>query len=94
VKRLVVAMLLLCFAAVAGGAVEYWHDHALAHAAGHDEDHCAVHATLTAARISDGYVPVLVSLGLFVAFLSELPRQLVLARLTLRLDCRGPPASC
>ena len=92
--RLVVALLLLCLVGISTGAAEYWHDHELAHADGHDEDHCSVHATLTAPTISSGFVPVLVSLGLFVAFLTELPRELVSQRPYLRLDCRGPPVSC
>jgi hypothetical protein len=49
---------------------------------------------LSAARISGGYVPILVSLGLIVAFLTEPPRSVATRSPSFRLDCRGPPAAC
>jgi hypothetical protein len=37
-------------------------------------------------------VALLISIGLFVAFLSQLSTSLVDQRVPLRLSCRGPPA--
>jgi len=58
----------------------------------HDESNCPVHAQLHIPCISAGWVPLLVCLGLFVAFLTLLPAPSVSRRALLRLDCRGPPA--
>jgi hypothetical protein len=38
-----------------------------------------------------GWVPLLVFLGLFVAFLSLLATSLIPRPLPARIDCRGPP---
>ena len=72
---------------------------ALASAAGAPLDHlplhtdfnCAEHARLHLPLISAGWVPILVFLGLFVAFLSTLRLHLVAQRVIWRIDCRGPP---
>jgi hypothetical protein len=58
----------------------------------HDETDCFLHGLLRAPVMSVGWVPVLVFLGLFVAFVSELADRPTLAKLPSRLDCRGPPA--
>ncbi len=57
----------------------------------HDESNCPVHAQLHIPVIAVGWVPMLVCLGLFVAFLTLLPLPLVAHRPHLRRDCRGPP---
>ena len=58
----------------------------------HDESNCPVHAQLHLPFIAGGWVPLLVCLGLFVAFLTLLPASLVSHRPPLRPDCRGPPS--
>ena len=58
----------------------------------HDDSNCSIHRLLHVAKLSVGWVPLLVCLGLFVAFLSELPATAPVRRLVIRLDCRGPPA--
>ena len=57
----------------------------------HDETNCAVHAQLHMPISIVGWVPLLVSLGLFVAFLSLLTPPLVSCPVRLRIACRGPP---
>ena len=60
----------------------------------HDHDdplNCFLHALLQAPILSAGWVPLLVCLGLFIAFLTLLSDRPVAARLLERLDCRGPP---
>ena len=42
-------------------------------------------------RLSVGWVPLLICLGLFVAFLTLLTPQLASQRVAIRIDCRGPP---
>ena len=64
-------------------------DRAPAH---HDESNCAVHAQLHMPALSGGWVPLLVLLGVFVAFLSEIAPRWTPARWCLNIDCRGPPA--
>jgi hypothetical protein len=58
----------------------------------HDESNCDLHAQLHVPLLAAGWVPLLVCLGLFVAFLTLLAPPLVSQRPLLRLDCRGPPA--
>ena len=58
----------------------------------HDETNCAFHAQLHVPLISAGWVPLLVFLGLFVAFLSTLAPALATQRLPSCMVCRGPPA--
>jgi hypothetical protein len=59
----------------------------------HDESNCFVHAQLHIARILVGWVPLLVLLGLFVAFLTLIAVPLISQRQLFRIDCRGPPIS-
>ena len=101
-RRLSAIVLLASLALLSSGAMEYWHN--LAHAyedaatAGsseprhHDETNCPLHAQLHLPMLGPGSVPLLVFLGLFVAFLTQLPRTIESRRALLRLDCRGPPA--
>ncbi|HYO07835.1 MAG TPA: hypothetical protein VER17_02580 [Tepidisphaeraceae bacterium] len=58
----------------------------------HDESNCDLHRRLHLPLMSAGYVPLLICLGLFVAFLTQLAPALVSQLACLRLDCRGPPA--
>jgi hypothetical protein len=58
----------------------------------HDETNCGFHAQLHVPMLSAGWVPLLVLLGVFVAYLSTLAPPLVGQRIPLRIDCRGPPA--
>ena len=64
----------------------------------HDHDHdtdeanCLLHALMRGPMLSGGWVPLLVCLGLFVAFLTLLASQPTTQRFLARLDCRGPPA--
>lgn len=60
----------------------------------HDESNCVIHAQLRAPMLSVGYVPILVSLGLFVAFLTSLAQSPAVQTVHIRLDCRGPPRAC
>jgi hypothetical protein len=57
----------------------------------HDESNCFVHAQLHIARLPVIWVPLLVLLGLFVAFLTQIAVPLISQRQLLRIDCRGPP---
>jgi hypothetical protein len=58
----------------------------------HDESNCEVHAQLHMPLIVSGWVPILVCLGLFVAFLTLLETPLIPRLLPQRIDCRGPPS--
>jgi len=57
----------------------------------HDETNCRTHAALHALAIAGGWVPVLIALGLFVAFLTQLATTLRSQHPTWSIDCRGPP---
>jgi hypothetical protein len=58
----------------------------------HDETNCELHASLAAPIVSAGFVPLLICLGLFVAFLTQVEPPLDPQRTPARVDCRGPPA--
>ena len=58
----------------------------------HDDTNCQMHAQLHMPMISVGYLPLLVCLGVFVAFLSMLTPALPSQRLPLAFNSRGPPA--
>ncbi len=70
------------------------------HGDGEDHDHppvhneltCALHAMLRGPLVASTAVPVLILLGLFVAFLTQLTPVVVSVRPACRLDCRGPPS--
>jgi hypothetical protein len=57
----------------------------------HDESNCHVHAQLHLGCIPVGWVPVLISLGLWVSFLTLMDRPLIPRAMPVRIDCRGPP---
>jgi len=57
----------------------------------HDENNCPVHLQLHLSAMAVGWVPLLICLGLFVAFLTELPVSLPPQQRRLVLPCRGPP---
>jgi hypothetical protein len=97
-----VGILIALFLALGSGAMEYVHnrDHAREDARAHlplgqhhDESNCVLHAQLRAPIVAGAWVPLLVCLGLLVAFLTLLNEQPVPHRPLTRLDCRGPPAS-
>jgi hypothetical protein len=92
VKRTLVVILTLCLLAVATGAAGHLHEHEAD--ASHDQQHCVIHATLSSPTITGGWVSLLVTLGLLVTFLIELPRVRPAQHSTFRIDCRGPPAGC
>jgi len=58
----------------------------------HDENNCPVHAQLHMPAMPVAWVPLLILMGAFVAFLSELAEQRAGVRVCLNIDCRGPPA--
>lgn len=58
----------------------------------HDESNCDIHAQLHMALFLTSWVPLLVLLGLWVAFLSLFPHSLIPRHLPARIDCRGPPS--
>ena len=100
-RRVAGILLIAAFLALGCGAMQYVRerDHAREDArAGmpaqqHDENNCVLHAQLRSPIVSAAScVPLLVCLGLFVAFLTLLDEQPVYSRPTARLDCRGPPA--
>jgi hypothetical protein len=57
----------------------------------HDESNCEICAQLHVQFVFTQWAPLLVCLGLFVAFLTLLDTPLILRRLPVRIDCRGPP---
>ncbi len=58
----------------------------------HDESNCEVHAQLHMPALPAAWVPLLICLGLWVAFLTLLDTPLIPRLLPFRVDCRGPPA--
>ena len=109
-RRFAAIALLLCFAALGTGTVEYLHNqqHAredaaaavAAKAAGlpepshstHDETNCEFHAQLHLPLIAGGWTPLLILLGLFVAFLTLVAPVMPVRIVPSCLVCRGPPA--
>src|SRR5438552_6021856 len=101
VRRLTGAILVVLFLALGSGVMEFAHqrEHAREDARDakpphhqHDESNCSVCAMVRAPIVSTGWTPLLVCLGLFVAFLTLLIEQPTLHHPLTRLDCRGPPA--
>jgi hypothetical protein len=98
-RRLVFVIALLAMLAVGSGSAGFLHSlHHLHDATSsgpadskHDESKCVIHAQLRAPMVSGGYVPLLVSVGLFVAFLTLLAQAPAVQSVHVRLDCRGPP---
>jgi hypothetical protein len=102
VHRLAAIILIAGFVALASGALEQVHlrQHLLEHAnakamgSGHSdrsENDCEFCVQLHAPALSGGWVPLLVCLGLLVAFLTLLAPAMTPQRIALRIDCRGPP---
>jgi hypothetical protein len=58
---------------------------------GHDEQNCDICLTLHMPLLSAGYIPILICLGVWVAFLSSLRPRLIPQRVQRSIDCRGPP---
>jgi hypothetical protein len=59
----------------------------------HDENNCEMHAQLHMAIISFSWTPLLICLGVWVAFLSLLAVPLIPRPQPERIDCRGPPCA-
>ncbi len=57
----------------------------------HDDSNCAIHAQLHLPFAVIGWIPILISLGLLIAFLTQFATTPVPRLSTLRVDCRGPP---
>ena len=103
-RRFTAILLLIGFVALGSGLLESLHlrthllEHARAKAARadhqqpeHSDDDCGLCAQLHLPRLSPGWVPLLVCLGLFVAFLTLLTAPLAPQRVLVRIGCRGPP---
>ena len=104
-KRFSAILLVCAVAALGSGALRYAHE--MAHAsqdahrdaaghdshptAPHDESNCFTHAQLKLPMLGAAHVPMLVCIGVFVAFLMLLPTPVRLRRPILQLDSRGPP---
>jgi hypothetical protein len=58
----------------------------------HDESNCETCAQLHIQFVFVRWVPTLICLGLFVAFLTLLDTPLISRLTPARIDCRGPPA--
>lgn len=105
VRRFSASILILAFAALGSGVLLHMHNaaHAAEHAhvadaAGDAHEHapidartCDLHGKLTLPMLPAGFTPVLIALGLFVAFLTQLTPAWNSAFAHVRLDCRGPP---
>lgn len=57
----------------------------------HDESNCPIHAQLHICCLAVAWTPLLICLGLFVAFLTLLTQRLPLRHAALAIACRGPP---
>ncbi|MDQ3438981.1 MAG: hypothetical protein M3478_01370 [Planctomycetota bacterium] len=106
-RRIGANILILAFAALGSGLLLHVHNaaHAAEHAqhgehVHHGDEHhsipidtssCDLHGKLTLPMLSVGFTPVLIALGLFVAFLTQLTAAWDSAFAHVRLDCRGPP---
>ena len=102
-RRFAATILVLAFATLGSGLLLHVHNdaHAAEHAHHADDDHpaspldtsgCDLHGKLTLPMLSAGFTPVMIALGLFVAFLTQLTPAWDSAFAHVRLDCRGPPA--
>ena len=63
----------------------------LPHAPPHDDSNCQVHSRLHTASLAVASVPLLICLGLFVAFLTLVAPSITAQRVLLTISCRGPP---
>jgi hypothetical protein len=58
----------------------------------HDDSNCFVHAQIHLSTMAVAWVPLLILLGVFVAFLTLLPMKVAGVVPQFALACRGPPA--
>ncbi|HEV2296490.1 MAG TPA: hypothetical protein VGR35_21780 [Tepidisphaeraceae bacterium] len=102
-RRFGAILLVLAFAALGSGLLLHLHNaaHAAehAHVEGDQHDHppldtrgCDLHGKLSLPMLSAGFTPVLITLGLLIAFLTQLTPAWNPAFAHVRLECRGPPA--
>jgi hypothetical protein len=107
VRRVVGIFLLVAFAAIGTGSLQRLHafaheqediavlgddsDSGGSQAPSHDESNCNLHMLLAAPLLAAGWVPLLVLIGVFVAFLTQLPSRIISQLAPVRIDCRGPP---
>jgi hypothetical protein len=106
VRRFAVLPLLVCFLALGTRAAAFLHDlehqqrDAVLVNAGvlppaqqpiHNDSNCRIHAQLHMPMLAAAWVPLLVCVGLFVAFLTLLPARLLPQSRGLAFNCRGPP---
>lgn len=104
VRRLSSILLLLGFLALGTGLLENIHlqTHLQEHAATKlthgdpgqsdpGEGNCNLCLQLHIPTLSTGWVPLLICLGLIVAFLTLLAPRLAPQRIAVHIDCRGPP---
>jgi hypothetical protein len=63
----------------------------LDHAPVHDESNCELHSQLHLSAMAVAWVPLLIFLGLFVAFLTLLAPRMVAQQVAFASFCRGPP---
>lgn len=100
--RLAAIILIAGYFALGSGTLEQIHlrQHLLEHAnaktsatdhSDRSENDCEFCVQLHAPALSSGWVPLLVCLGLLVAFLTLLAPAIQPQRITARIDCRGPP---
>jgi hypothetical protein len=61
------------------------------HAPVHDDSNCPVHSRLHTSSLAVASVPLLICLGLFVAFLTLMAPSIRAQRVLFDISCRGPP---
>lgn len=57
----------------------------------HDDGNCLIHSQIHLSTMAAGWVPLLIILGAFVAFLTLLPVKVVSVERYFDFACRGPP---
>ena len=57
----------------------------------HDESNCSLHGQIHLSGLGVAWAPLLICLGLFIAFLTLLPSRIVARPPVIACDCRGPP---
>jgi hypothetical protein len=99
-RRWVILPLVVLFLAWGTGTLDYLHniDHLRQDAKNpsaplpvHDDSNCVIHAMLHVPMAATQWVPLLICLGLFIAFLSLLESLPVSLRAVWIQACRGPP---
>jgi hypothetical protein len=106
VRRATALLVSICLLGIGSGWLRYVHEraHALQDAAPvearhdppvdrhHDATNCLLHAHLNLPLAPPAIVPLLVALGLLVAFLAQLEPLRLPVTVHVRFDARGPPA--